>query len=118
MTDIGPFQADHTLVPAKLPRQLPIPHINGKYPSCSPLQETIGKPAGGSADVKSAHPFNGNNELVERFPELESATAYKGIPIALQADHCITRYKETRLVGDLLPYHDHTRKYQRPCPFP
>ena len=51
MTYIGPFDGNHTRIVANFPGELPITHIDCIYAFSAVLQKTIGKTAGGCADV-------------------------------------------------------------------
>src|SRR6185369_4119853 len=58
ITDVGLFQTEHPRILSQLPGKLPVAHINCKYPSGPPLQQTVRKPAGRCLVVKGATTVN------------------------------------------------------------
>ena len=75
VADVCALHIDHPLIGAQTPCQLTVAHIHCVDLDCTILQHTVGKAAGGCANVHADFPLGGQRKTLHRLFQFQAAAA-------------------------------------------
>ena len=75
---VGPLQGDHPLIGAQLPGQLAVARVHGVHLGGAVLEHTVGKTAGGGADVGADHAGEVQPKDIHGLGQLQTSPAHIG----------------------------------------
>jgi hypothetical protein len=87
--DITALEVNHTGILLELPGQLSVSHIDGIDPPGTPLQQAVGKPAGGRPDVHNHLAPRVDVEKIEGPLQFHTTTTDVRLGIMGEADGCL-----------------------------
>src|SRR5438874_7672842 len=100
MPGVAFFHYGHTPIPPQFPRKLPAPNIDRINLLSAVLQQAIGKPARGSAEINRRQSSHLELKVLERMFQLEASAADKLFLFA-ERDFVALFDQIARLMGEL-----------------